>query len=546
MTTIDTHATGAADAGAGLACVADWLTTTDHKRIGRLYVGTSLVALVGSLVVAALLAAERISTSSTIVDLGSLTQLFSVYRFGLTYVVMLPLLLGVAVAVVPLQVGSRAIAFPRTAMSGFWAWLLGAVLAIISIAANGGPNGGNKRFVDLFLLSAILCIGGLLATTVSLATSILTTRTPGMNMRRVPLFTWSVLVMALGLVIALPVVAGDLLILFIGHKYPSLSELSGNRVLGTTFAFGFSQTTTLLFAVPVLGFLAEVVATANRSRTRQRGIVLAGIGLTVSAVFGVALQWPTGIRSGFSSLSGGDKVSDLLPFALVHLLPLLGAFLAVVLTLGSIRKGVKLHPALVFGVLAALLTFDGFLGNALANIGDAGLAGTSFEEGVWLALVYGAVIAGMGALVHWGPKLWGRLIPMKAVLPLALLTFVGGTLASLPMMVAGFADQPGAVFPVVQDGDSVVAFSYSGPASLWNGLAAAGHALVLLSVLAFVALALRSFLAGEKAGDDPWDGLTLEWATTSPAPADNFADLHVVQSAEPLLDLKPSNGSDAR
>ena len=178
MTTIDTHATGAAEPGAGLAGVADWLTTTDHKRIGRLYVGVSLVALVGSLVVAALLAAERISTSGTIVELGSLTQLFAVYRFGLTYVVMLPLLLGLAVAVVPLQVGARSIAFPRTAMSGFWAWLLGSVLAVYSIVANGGPNGGNKRFVDLFLLASILCIVGLLATTVSVTTSILTTRTP--------------------------------------------------------------------------------------------------------------------------------------------------------------------------------------------------------------------------------------------------------------------------------------------------------------------------------------------------------------------------------
>ena len=227
------------------------------------------------------------------------------------------------------------------------------------------------------------------------------------------------------------------------------------------------------------------------------------------------------------------------------LLPLLGAFLAVALTLGSIRKGVKLNPAMVFAVLAGLLVLLGFVANAVANIGDAGLEGTTFEEGVWLSLVYAAVLAGMGALVHWGPKLWGRLLPIKAVLPLALLTFLGGVLSSLPMMVAGFADQPGGVFPVVQSGPSAVEFSYSGPASLWNGLATAGHALALIAVLAFVGLALRAFTTGEKAGDDPWDGLTLEWATTSPAPADNFTDLHVVQSAEPLLDLKPSNGSDA-
>ena len=132
MTTIDTHATGAAEPGAGLAGVADWLTTTDHKRIGRLYVGVSLVALIGSLVVAALLAAERISTSGTIVELGSLTQLFAVYRFGLTYVVMLPLMLGIGVAIVPLQLGARSLTFPRVAAAGFWAWLIGSVLSIIA------------------------------------------------------------------------------------------------------------------------------------------------------------------------------------------------------------------------------------------------------------------------------------------------------------------------------------------------------------------------------------------------------------------------------
>ncbi len=113
-------------------------------------------------------------------------------------------------------------------------------------------------------------------------------------------------------------------------------------------------------------------------------------------------------------------------------------------------------------------------------------------------------------------------------------------------MIAGFADQPGGVFPSVERGaDAVVNFDYSGPMALWNLLNAVGHALVLVAVLAFVALALRSFLTGPAAGDDPWDGQTLEWATTSPAPADNFSSVHVVISAEPLLDLKPSNGSDA-
>jgi len=130
--------------------------------------------------------------------------------------------------------------------------------------------------------------------------------------------------------------------------------------------------------------------------------------------------------------------------------------------------------------------------------------------------------------------------------PLALLGFVGAELASLSMLFAGFADQPGGVFPAVEPGaDAVVNFDYAGPQNLWNLASAVGHVLVLVSVLAFVALALRSFLNGHHAGDDPWDGQTLEWATTSPAPHANFADVHIVRSAEPLLDLKPTTRSDA-
>ena len=547
MTTIDTHATSAAaPAGAGLAGVASWVTTTDHKKLGRLYLGVAALSLVASLVVAALLAFERISTDGTMLDIGSLTQLFSVYRFGLTYMVMLPAVIGVALCVVPLQLGARSLAFPRLAATGFWAWLIGAGASIVAIAANGGPNGGNTRFVDLFTLGAAFALVGLLASAVSLATSILTTRAPGMNMRRIPWFSWSVLISTLGMIVALPVVAGVLFVVYLAHKYPALSELSGNRAIGEWAGFGFTQPTTIVFAIPVLGFLADAAATATRRRLTPRGPLLAAVALGLTAAYGAAVQAPVVIRSGFSGMSGGDKVSDLLPYFLVHVLPLLGTFLAVALAAQSLRNKPAANASLVFGLLAGLLVLLGAAGSALNHIADAGLVGSTFEEGTWLVLVYGVVLAGMGAVAHWGPKLWGRALPMKAVAPLALLGFLGALLAAVPMMIAGFADQPGGVFPAVEQGQpGVVLFDYSGPSELWNTLSAIGHVLVLLSVLAFLALALRSFAKGERVGDDPWDGQTLEWATTSPAPANNFADIHVVQSAEPLLDLKPTNRSDA-
>lgn len=551
MTTIDTHVSSApATSGSGLACVAEWLTTTDHKRIGRLYIGTGALAFLASAVVALMLGIERISPTREMLDVGSLTQLFALQRFGFTYLALVPLLLGVALAIVPLQVGSRSLAFPRLAAAGFWAWFVGAVLAVYALVNNGGPNGGNPRFVDLFTLSAVLVAAGLLFGAVSLITTILTTRAPGMNMRRVPFFTWSVLVSSLGMVVALPMLIGNLIYVYVAHHYASVSELSGNRALGQWAGFAFTQPTTIIFAIPVFGFLAETVATATRQRLRPRGIIYTGIALVGVATFGAVLQSPATLRPGFLDASFGNKLNDLLPFALVHLLPLLGAFIAVSLSLKGLATKPKVSAPLVFALFAGLLAFGGVAASALNHVGDAALIGTTFEEGTWLALVFSGVLATMGAVAYWGPKWWGRSLPMMASLPLALLAFAGAGIAALSLMIAGFADQPGGVFPAVETGnDAVVNFDYSGPMGLWNALNAVGIGLVLLSFLAFVALALRSFgrssTTGDAPGDDPWDGQTLEWATTSPAPADNFVEVHIVQSAEPLLDLKPANRSDA-
>ncbi len=535
MTTIDTHAAGAtggvaASPSARTVSVADWLTTTDHKRIGRLFIAVSLVALVGVVVIAALLGIERIDAEAAMFDINSMAQLFALYRFGLTFVVLVPLLLGIAIAVVPLQLGARALTFPRLAAAGFWTWLIGAVLVVISIASNGGPGGGNPRFVGLFLVSHIVLLLGLAAAAGSLATTVLTTRAPGMNMRRVPVFSWSALVGALGLMLVLPAVIGALIYTYLDYRYGRIG-FGGNRAINDWIGFGFSQPATFVYAVPVFGFAAEVIAVASGRKLPMRGVIFTGVGLVaISAALGGALQQPADLSRDVSHLSVGRWLSEVLPYALFNLLPVLGGFIVIALGAVALRSGrPRITAPLVFGLLGALMVFVGMLASAVYYVGDAQLAGTVFEEGVWLYVVYGAVLSALGAITYWGPKLWGRSLPDRQVLPLAALGFIATVLASLPYLVAGFAKQPAAASE----------FDYSGPQNLWNGLAAAGHVLMFVTVLAFVGLAVRSFTKGADAGDDPWDGHTLEWATSSPAPYANFVDVHTVASAEPLLDLKP-------
>jgi heme/copper-type cytochrome/quinol oxidase subunit 1 len=540
MTTVDPHVTGAgalaepSDRADGrLASVAEWITTTDHKKIGRMFIGTSLVILLAVAAIGALLGFERIDATSDAIDFEALPQLFSLYRVVLTFGVVVPLGLGMAVAVVPLQLGARAIAFPRLAAAGFFIWLVGTGLVIGSIIANGGPGGGDSDMVDLFLGGLILLLVGLTAAAGSVCVSVLTTRAPGMNMRRIPLFTWSALVQSLGLVLALPVLVGTTVLLLVDHTY-SRTTFGGNTGVGSWIGFAFTQPATFLYAVPVFGLLLDAAATATHRRLPMRGIGLVGIGLVGTAFLAGVAQVDAAIPRNIVDATFSDALNDIVPFAVLNLLPLLGGVVVLGVAGFALSRRPSVIAPLVFGLFGLLMVLVGVAGNALYQIGDAQLTGTVFEEGAWIYVCYGTVLAALGGITYWGPKLWGRTLDDKKVIPLALLGLLATVLASFPYYVAGFAKQPG----------GATQFDYDGPQNLWNSLAGVGHVLMVLTVLAFIGLAITSFRSGPAAGDDPWDGQTLEWATSSPAPLDNFVELHSVASAEPLLDLKPSR--DAR
>ncbi|MFZ9427343.1 MAG: cbb3-type cytochrome c oxidase subunit I [Ilumatobacteraceae bacterium] len=538
MTSIDTH--HAAGTSAAPPAVAAWITSADHKQVGRLYAGTGLVGLLGGLVLAVLVAFERIDAEGyQLLDANSVAQVLSAARLLLTFGAVAPLLLGIAVAVVPLQLGARSLALPRLAAGGYWMWLTGLGLAVASIIANGGPGGGSSDMVDLYVLGTIVMAGGLIMTATSVATSVLTSRAPGMGLLRAPMFSWSALVGSVTLILALPVFIGTSIYLYVDHKY-ARAAFGGNVGISDWAGWALSQPFTYLLAIPALGMVLDIVPVMGRTKLAQRSAANVAIGIVSVSVLAtvtqstVSLPWDG--EKFFDNL--GDKIADLLPWGLLTVVPLLGVLGVLGLSGLTLKNGKpRVAAPLVFAMHGLLTILLGVAANVLGSIDDAGLRGSIFEAGTYVAITFGTVTIAFGALCYWGPKLWGRRIPDKAALPLGLLALLATALGSIPYMIAGFADQPAGAL----DG-----FSYEGPQELWNTLTTAGFALMLLTTLAFVALALKSFTSGEAAGDDPWDGQTLEWATSSPPPADNFSDLVVVGSATPLADLKSNtNGKDA-
>lgn len=537
MTTIDTHAGSSLGTGEGslarssfLLSVADWLTSCDHKKIGRLFLALSGLGAIAAGVLGVLVGVERIGPeSSSLIAAGSEVQFISMFRFVLAYIALAPLFVGIAIAVVPLQVGARALAHARVAQFGLWSWLFGVVLVVIGTTANGGPTGTDQNFVTMYLLGLALTAFGVIAASVPVITTILTSRAPGMDITRIPAFAWSAMVGAAANILSLPVLIGTLVYLYVDNEHASVA-FGGADAIWNWIGWGFTQPQTIVFVVMAVGLLAELAPVVARARQPLRPILLTGLGLiSVAALGAVTQSQHTLTWEG----SASDIVQGIVLWGFFNALPLIGMLVVLGLSmLGIVSGRPRINTPFVFAFLGGGMLLVGLAGNLLYLFTDAGLIGTVFEEGVFTYVVYGAVMVAMGATVYWGPKLWGRKMPDKQTMGLAGLALIGTVLASFPYYIAGFADQPA---------NALGEFNYQGPAELWNALVAIGHGVFALSVVAFILLAAKSFRSGEAAGDDPWDGHTLEWATSSPAPANNFVELSIVGSSEPLFDVKPSS-----
>lgn len=527
MTTIDTSAS-AVDAGSGvgrlLAGIAAWITTSDHKRLGRLLIGAGLIVALASAIVALLLGIERLDTADySLLSAASEARLVTAMQVGLGLGAVAPLLLGVAVAVVPLQLGARSLAMVRAAALGFWTWAAGLGMVVWALASDGGPGGTNAQMTHLYLAALGLVAIGLVLIAGSLVVTVLTNRAPGMTLERVPSLAWGALVGGLATVVSMPVLLGNVVYLFVDTRNASVA-FGGADALDSWTGWVISQPQTLVYALIALGAAADVIVTVSRGRHPLRAGLAVGLGLVgVAALAGVSqlshqLSW-----TGDGLLdNAGDKIADLLPYLLFNGLPTLGVVVVLGVALLGLKGGrPKPTGALTFSVLGVGMILTGAAGNMLQRITNLELEGTTFGEGAYVYVAYGAIIVGLGSVAHWGPKLWGRRLPDPALHLLALGAFGATVVSSLPLYIAGFLDAP---------------------ATVWFLLSMLGHALMALVLLAFMALALRGFAKGPAAGDDPWDGQTLEWATSSPPPADNFAVIAPVLSAEPLFDMKPTGG----
>src|SRR3954447_16175887 len=199
--------------------LAGWLTSSDHKRVGRLWIATSLLFLLVGGVLGELLGGERLGSGADILKNGTFAQVSTLHGETAVLLFLVPFFIGLATYLVPLQVGSPEIAFPRGSATAYWGYLISGLLLCASYVADGGITGTTSTAVALYLLSISVLAASLALGALSAVTTALTMRAPGLDLLRTPLFTWSTIEGGGLLLLELPVLASRAIELFVQHHY---------------------------------------------------------------------------------------------------------------------------------------------------------------------------------------------------------------------------------------------------------------------------------------------------------------------------------------
>ncbi|MDA3039608.1 MAG: cbb3-type cytochrome c oxidase subunit I [Actinomycetota bacterium] len=511
----------------------------DHKVVGRLWLLGSVLFLLAGAVISLVAAAEHTDLGAFTIsdDAAGFAQLWSLGRDLLIFGGLIPMFVALAIYVVPLQVGSFSLAFPRGAAAAFWTWLVGIILVIVSYAAGGGPGGWSTDHVVMWAAALGFVVLALLWAMVCIASTVLGARTAGMDLDRVPVASWGFLVFSLGGLFSLPLVVAQLVLAYLDVKHGFLpDETSRIPLVGVTDSVSLAPGLYWL-GVPALAIAVEAIGVHTGRPVRFHRPVLALLGLLGVVAYGADM---------FTFASRGRQIAfdnGLLVAALI------ASVLPVLATLGlagdSLRTGaLRLRTPLVAGLLSGLLLLSGaaaaLLGVIWPIVGflnknfdtdlsldvSLDLAATTFHEGIFGLIVGAAVLGGIAGIHHWAHKIWGRSLDDRLGLTTSLAAAGGGLVWGVGGIIAGFLGQvrlPN-VGETIPDG-----------AEAMNGVSTAGVALLTLAALLLLAN-IGKAATGSGSANEPWQGLSLEWATPSPPPLSNFAALPVVRSATPLAD----------
>jgi cytochrome c oxidase subunit I len=528
-----------------LESIHDWLVTVDHKKIGILYVLMAVVFLMIGGAEATLMRLQLVKPHNDLVEPDVFNQLFTMHGTTMVFFVGMPILIGVGNFVVPLQIGARDMAFPRLNALGFWSTFFGGLLVYFSFATGGGPNFGwfayapltEKIFArgpsaDFWALGLIVSGVGTLTAGVNFVATIIGMRAPGMTMRKIPFFTWTILWTSVQILIAIPPLTVSLVMIVFDRQLGAHffdPQTGGSALLWQHMFWFFGHPEVYILILPVFGMISEVVPVFARK-------VLFGYEFMAAATMAIVFI-SLGVWAHHMFAVGMSRTLDV--------------YFAAASLLVSVPTGIKMFNwlATMYGgrlwFASPMLFACGFLSMFLIG----GLTGimlaaapfnfqvtdTYFVVGHFHNVLVGGTIFGVFAGIHyWYPKATGRMLSERLARWQFWLLFIGFIMTFGPMHFVGMQGMPRRIYTYESDRGW----------ALWNQLATLGTIIQIPSFLIFAYNVVVSLWKGKPAGDNPWHAWTLEWATTSPPPSYNFEEVPTVRSRRPIWDLKHPDDPD--
>jgi cytochrome c oxidase subunit I len=516
----------------------DWVTTTDHKKIGILYLcTTAFFFLVGG--VEALLMRIQLGTpDNTFLDPQTYNALFTLHGTTMIFMVVVPVAAAFANYLVPLMIGARDMAFPRLNMLSWWLLVFGGVTLYASIFFSP-PEAGWTAYaplsestflpghgMDAWILSLHLVGLSSILGAINFIVTIHNMRAPGMSLSRMPLFVWTILIYSYLLLLAISSFAATLAMLLVDRNFDGTffdPTQNGAPLLWQHLFWFMGHPEVYIMALPGFGIVSEIVPVfARKPIFGYRAIVVATaaiafLGMLVWAhhMFATPLATPV---LGFFMLSS---------FAIA-----VPTGIKVFNWLATLWRGnIEYRVPLLFAVgMIAQFVVGGATGVILAVFPiDWQLTDTYFVVAHMHYVLFGGIFFALtGGLYYWFPKMTGRMMSELWGKVSFWLMVIGFNLTFLPQHSAGMSGMPRRVFE----------YHATGSLHGYNLASTIGSFILALGVLVTVGNAVWSVRRGRRAGPDPWLANTLEWFTPSPPPAHNFDVIPTVRSFEPMKDIR--------
>jgi cytochrome c oxidase subunit 1 len=521
--------------------VLEWVTTVDHKKIGILYLWTTFFFFVVGGLLALVVRAQLATPDGTILSAEAFNGAFTMHGTTMIFLFVVPVWTGFANFVIPLQIGARDMAFPKLNALSYWLLLSGGIILYAALIV-GPPASGWTSYVplsslayspshgqDLWLLSLTVLGFSSIFGALNMIVTIFALRAPGMTFSRITLFTWSVLVTSFLLVLAIPflTVAGVLLLFdrLAGLSFFATSEGSDPLLWQFLFWF-FGHPEVYIMVLPGFGVVSEVLPVFSRK-----------------PIFGYKMIAYSSVAIGFLSFSvfvhhmfvaGVDETLQVF-FMISTMLIAVPTGVKIFSWLGTIWHGsLRFKTPMLFALgFIATFTIGGISGVFLGSVPqDVQLSDTYYVVAhLHYVLFGGAVMTVFAAMYYWIPKMSGRMLSERLGQINFLVIFLAMNLTFFPQHQLGIEGMPRRIFHYPQSPE-------------WgtlNLISTIGAFLIAFGVTVFLWNFFYNILLGhgKPAGDDPWEGDTLEWATPSPPPPYNFPRIPVVHSARPLKEDVP-------